>query len=155
MAVVNDNYLFIYCEWLNDDLMKKYYPDAVKVTTGIAEDRAVRFVSYTDDSGKEYEGGCCAVKAPGELLYGVVWKLNSENLLNLDKLVSVGEGRYTRLYLAVKGDDGRAYACVSHSIKTPKDLHSHPSKAYLENMLSGAQKNNFPAEYIKKLDALA
>lgn len=155
MAIVNEYYLFIYCEWLNDEIVKKYYPAAVKLTTGTSEDKAVRFVSYEDDDGNPYEGGCCTVKAPGELLYGTVWKISNENLEHLDGLVQIEKGRYTRLYQAVKGDDGRAYACVSHSIKNPVDFHSHPSQDYLDNMLKGARDNGFPADYIQKLEALA
>lgn len=155
MATVNDNYLFIYCEWLNDDIVKKYYPTAEKIGTGVSEDKAVRFASYEDDAGNTYEGGCCTVKAPGELMYGTIWKLSCDDLQHLDNLVQIGEGRYTRLYQAVKGSDGKGYACVSHSVKTPVDFNSHPSKFYMENMLSGARNNNFPEEYIKKLEALA
>lgn len=155
MAVVNENYLFIYCEWLNDEIVKKYYPEAVKMTTGYTDDKAVRFVAYQDDAGNPYEGGCCAVNAPGEKMYGTVWKLSVDDLEHLDKLVSIGEGRYTRLYQAVMGDDGRAYACVSHSIKNPTSYSSRPSKDYLDNMLKGARDNNFSAEYVKKLEALA
>ena len=155
MAAINEYYLFIYCEWLNDEIVKEQYPTAVKITKGISEDKAVRFVSYKDDFGNPFEGGCCAVGVSGEVIYGTVWKLGAKEIAHLDNVVNVNEGRYTRLYQAVKGDDGNSYACISHSVKHPIDFHSHPSKDYLDNMLKGARFNNFPKEYIHKLEALA
>lgn len=155
MAIVNENYLFLYCEWIDDELVKRSCPSAEKITTGVSEDKAVRFVAYEDDKGNPYEGGCCAVKAPDKLMYGTVWKIDWQDLQDLESIMDVANGRYTRLYQAVKGDDNKAYACISHSIKNPVDFNSHPSQAYLEHMLKGARENNFPAEYIASLEALA
>lgn len=148
--MANLNYLYIYCEWLDSELVKKYIPDAELVTTGICPDHKVSFVSYRDDDGNEFEGGCCLTDAPGEDLYGVVWKISEESLLSLDNLVKINEGKYTREYRAVKGDDGKAYTTVSHSIKNPTG-DSIPSEAYLSHMLKGADEFNFPKKYIEKL----
>lgn len=155
MATVNNNYLFIYCEWLNDELTRRFFPDAAFITGGYSEGREVRFVSYKDDAGNDYAGGCCAVKVddPKNKMYGVIWKVTAEELERLDKLVNVNGGRYTRLYQAVVGDDGKAYACVSHSIKNPTGM-SKPSQEYIENMLKGAVAHKFPPAYIAKLEAL-
>lgn len=147
------NYLFIYCEWLDSELVRKYMPTAEFITTATCEDHKVRFVSYEDDNGAKFGGGCCLTKAPGEILYGTVWKVSEEELLALDKLVNIGEGRYTREYRAVMGADGKPYATVSHSIKRPTG-DSKPSDAYMEHMIHGAREFGFPEEYIKKLEAL-
>ncbi|NYB72727.1 gamma-glutamylcyclotransferase [Sedimentibacter hydroxybenzoicus DSM 7310] len=147
------NYLYIYCEWLDSSLVKKWIPDAKLVTTAVCPDHKVSFVSYKDDKGEEFEGGCCLTDAQGETLYGVVWEVSEEALLSLDKLVKINEGKYTREYRAVKGNDGVAYATVSHSIKNPTGI-SLPSKEYLSHMVEGAKEFNFPAEYVEKLEAL-
>ncbi len=147
------NYLFIYCEWLDSSLVKKYLPSAELVTTGTCEDHKVRFVSYEDDNGQKFAGGCCLTPAPGETLYGVVWKISEEDLHKLDDLVNIHEGRYTREYRAVMGANGTPYATVSHSIKHPTG-DSKPSEAYLSHMLAGAREFQFPEEYIQKLEAL-
>lgn len=147
------NYLFLYCEWLDSSLVKEFMPDAEFVTTATCEDHKVRFVSYVDDNGKPFSGGCCLTSAPGELLYGTLWKVAEEDLLRLDKLVNIAEGRYTREYRAVMGADGKAYATVSHSIKHPTE-DSKPSEAYIGHMLAGAKEFHFPEEYIQKLEGL-
>lgn len=147
------NYLYIYCEWLDSSLVKKWIPDARLVTTALCPDHKVSFVSYEDDNGEKFEGGCCLTDAPGEDLYGVVWQVSEEALLSLDKLVKVNEGKYTREYRAVKGSNGVAYATVSHSIKNPAGV-SLPSEAYLSHMVNGAKEFDFPAEYIEKLEKL-
>lgn len=147
------NYLYIYCEWLNSELVKKWIPDAELITVATCEDHKVRFVSYQDDAGTDYTGGCCLTKAPGETLYGVVWKISEEALQKVDELVKIHEGKYTREYRAVMGLNGKPYATVSHSIKNPTG-DSKPSSEYIENMLAGAKEFNFPSEYIEKLEAL-
>ena len=147
------NYLYIYCEWLNSELVKRYIPNAQLVTVATLEDHRISFVSYKDDAGNDFTGGCCLTKAPGETLYGVVWKVSEEDLQTIDGLVNIHEGRYTREYRAVRGQDGKAYATVSHSIKHPAGV-SKTSDMYMENMLAGAREFHFPEEYIKKLEAL-
>jgi len=147
------NYLYIYCEWLDSSLVKKWIPDAKFVTTAVCPDHKVSFVSYRDDEGEEFEGGCCLTYAPGETLCGVVWEISEEALLSIDKLVKINEGKYTREYRAVKGDNGSAYATISHSIKNPTGI-SVPSEAYLAHMLGGAKEFNFPEEYVEKLEAV-
>lgn len=146
------NYLFIYCEWLDSQLVKQWVPDAEFITTGTCSDHAVRFVSYKDDDGESFAGGCCLSDAPGEILHGVVWKVSEEAVLQVDKLTSISTGRYTRRYLVVKGADGKVYSTVSHSIKNPTG-DSKPSQAYMDHMIAGAKEFNFPAEYIAKLEA--
>ncbi len=147
------NYLFLYCERLDSSLVKDFMPNAEFVTTATCEDHKVRFVSYVDDNGNPFSGGCCLTSAPGELLYGTLWKVAEEDLLRLDKLVNITEGRYTREYRAVMGADGKPYATVSHSIKHPTE-DSKPSETYLGHMLAGAKEFRFPEEYIKKLERL-
>ncbi len=147
------NYLFIYCEWLDSQLVKKWIPDAEFVTTGTCADHEVRFVAYKDDNGETFEGGCCLSDAPGETLHGVVWKVSEEAVLAVDKLTNISCGRYTRQYRVVKGDDGKVYTTVSHSIKNPTGA-SKPSQEYIGHMIEGAKEFKFPAEYIAKLEAL-
>lgn len=147
------NYLFIYCEWLDSQLVKKWVPDAELVTTGTCADHKVRFVSYRDDNGETFEGGCCLSDAPGEILHGVVWKVSEEAVLKVDKLTSISTGRYVREYRVVKGADGKVYSTVSHSIKNPVG-DSKPSREYIDHMIAGAKEFKFPEEYIAKLEAL-
>ncbi len=153
MAIVDKNYLYIYCEWLDSSLVKKWIPDAKLVTVAELPDHKVSFVTYKDDAGEKFEGGCCLTAAPGETLYGVVWEITEEALLSVDKLVKIGEGKYTREYRAVKGHDGKSYATVSHSIKNPTGI-STPSEEYLAHMVGGAKEFKFPAEYVEKLEEL-
>ena len=144
-------YLLIYCEWLDSQLVKRSLPNARFVTKVKAPDYRLVFTSFSEDDSQEVlEGGCHLVKAPGDLLLGVLYEVSEDDLIRLDKLTKVEKGRYRREYLSVIGEGGKTYDAVAHCIKNQKG-RSRPSREYLEHMISGAKEFNFPQDYIQSL----
>lgn len=154
MAVVNEYYLFTFCEWLDRAAVTRALPAARLVTTGMVEDCAVRYVVCVDDQGNRYRGESYLADAPGEVIHGAVWKITVDELETLDRLAGVGEGRCTRTYRAVLGDNGQAYAAVAHMAKRPVS-ELHLSATAMENIMAGARSLGLPPEYCGRLAALS
>ena len=144
-------YLLIYCEWLDSELVKRSLPNARFVTKVRVPDYRLVFTSFSeDDSRRVLEGGCHLAEATGHVLLGVLYEVSEEDLIRLDKLTRVGNGRYTRKYLSVIDEEGKKYDTVAHCIKNPKGK-SRPSREYLEHMVKGAKEFGFPQDYIQSL----
>lgn len=144
-------YLLIYCEWLDSELVKRSLPNARFVTKVKVPDYRLVFTSFSeDDSQGVLEGGCHLAKATGHVLLGVLYEVSEEDLIRLDKLTRVENGRYTRKYLSVIDEEGKKYDAVAHCIKNPKGK-SRPTKEYMNHMIKGAKEFNFPQDYIQSL----
>ena len=144
-------YLLIYCEWLDSELVKRSLPNAQFVMKVKVPDYRLVFTSFSeDDSQGVLEGGCHLAEATGHVLFGVLYEVSEEDLVRLDKLTRVENGRYTRKYLNVIDEEGKKYDTVAHCIKNPSGK-SRPSREYLEHMIKGAEEFNFPQNYIDSL----
>jgi hypothetical protein len=147
-------FLFIYCEWLDSDLVKKSLPDVKFVSKATLKDHKVAFSSFTEDVSDEMMyGGCHLEGAPGQTLYGVLYEISDGELAKLDKLTRVEEGRYAKKYPTVLDGSGKSYHAVAHSIKNPKGP-SRPTKDYMDHMIKGAKEHGFPESYIDLLEKL-
>lgn len=147
-------YLYIYCEWLDSELVKRYLPNAKKFKNATLEDHKVAFVSFTENHASEAKaGGCQLESAPGQLLYGVLYEVSEEDVAYVDKLTRVEYGSYERRYLEVTGEDGHTYSTVAHTIKNPIG-YSKPSEAYMNHMIAGAKEHGFPEAYVNSIEGL-
>ena len=147
-------FVFIYCEWLDSELVKKSLPEAKFVSKATLKDHKVGFSSFSEDvSDKTMYGGCQLESAPGQTLYGVLYEISDEELAKLDKLTRVAEGRYAKKYPTVIDKNGKTYSAVAHSIKNPKGP-SRPTKDYMDHMIKGAKEHRFPKSYIDLLEKL-
>ena len=147
-------FLFIYCEWLDSDLVLKSLPEAEFVSTATLKSHKVAFSSFTEDVSDEIMyGGCHLESAPGQTLYGVLYEISDEELVKLDRLTRVEQGRYTKKYPTVLDGSGKSYNAVAHSIKNPKGP-SRPTKDYMDHMIKGAKEHGFPEPYIDMLEKL-
>jgi len=144
--------LFIYCEWLDSELVKAHLPNAEFKAKATLDDSEVAFSFFREDASDELmQGGCHIEKKRGNILYGVLYEISAEDLSSLDKMTRVKEGRYEKRYLNVSGQDGKKYEAVAHVIKTPKGK-CYPTTEYLEHMIKGAKEHNFPKAYVASLE---
>lgn len=111
-------YLFLYCEWLDSDLVKRYVPHAKFETKVTLADYKVAFTSFHEDGSDVIKnGGCHLESAPGNLLYGVLYEVSEDDVALIDRLTRVEFGSYTKKYIEVNGENGKTYQTVSHSSK--------------------------------------
>lgn len=151
--MANLNYLFVYSGWLDEEILKKELPDAEFITIGTCEDYRLEFVDYQDDGGKEYQAGALMEKAPGELIYGAVWKISEAELYKVDDCLNLHGGEYRREYRAVMGRNGKPYAVTAFSVKHPvKKAKSGQEEA--KHLMAGAKAFGLPEDYIEKLKTI-
>lgn len=147
-------YLFLYCEWLDSDLVKRYVPNAKFETKVTLADYKVAFTAFHEDGSDVIKsGGCHLESAPGNLLYGVLYEVSEDDVALIDRLTRVEFGSYTKKYIEVNGENGKIYQTVSHSIKNPTSKSS-PSTEYMDHMIKGAHEFGFPEAYIQQLEEL-
>lgn len=151
--MANLNYLYVYSGWLDPEIVKRELPDAEFITIGTCEDYRLRYMDYQDDEGKEYGAGTFMEKAPGELLYGALWKISEADLYKVDNYLNLHGGAYQREYRAVMGQNGKPYAVTAHSVKNPVKT-GKPGQEEAAHLLAGAREYGLPADYIVKLEAI-
>ena len=145
-------YLFIYCEWLDSELVKLKLPKAKLIMKARLPDYRLIFSSFTeDDSSEIIEGGCNIEEDQELMLWGVIYDISEDDLSLLDKMTRVEHGRYSRKYLKVIGEDGIDYEVVAHVIKNPIGK-SKASREYMNHMVKGAKEHKFPNDYIKSFE---
>jgi gamma-glutamylcyclotransferase (GGCT)/AIG2-like uncharacterized protein YtfP len=107
----------------------------------------VEFRHYSENR----QGGISSiVEAPGELVQGVIYELQEEEIEKLDILENVPEGLYKRDTFLVMGEDGVWHKADLYRVTNPSGPYP-PSKEYLEDMIEGAQEHGLKAEYIERL----
>lgn len=98
--------------------------------------------------------------APGNTMYGVLWRLGIENLPTLDHQEGVQLGIYRRISVRVKsvpaGEDidGVITYVVTDEKLRPEEGDCRPSRTYKSVILNGARENKLPAEYVAWLESI-
>ena len=107
--------------------------------------------SKTWDGGEE-----CLIRAPGEELWGVVFKLSFSDADRLDAWHDVrldGSGRHF-LYPIEVVDTGGNFIPVLLIKRNYLGDPGSPTEEYLNHIVAGAQAHGLPAEYINKLEKI-
>lgn len=145
---------FVYCEWIDDERLKKSMPEARLIDRVILPDHRLTFASFVEDSDATIrQGGCHLVPAVGESVPGLLYEFDAQEQKTAETLSRVPEGRYTALPCRVVDRAGVAHDATAYVIKHPMG----PSKAsteYRTHMLDGARKHAFPNEYLQLLETI-
>lgn len=109
--------------------------------------------------------GCPAtiIECPGSVVHGAVWRINDEDIDELDRQEGVECGIYkpisVKVLVEIEGELAkvacRTYKLV-HNPSTPLDpakrpFERQPSQTYLTVILNGAEETGLPADYIEFL----
>lgn len=140
---------------------------AERVAVGKLVDYRLDFADALADK-KYYSptwNGCPATILPtkGSTVYGAIWKINEEDLIELDRQEGVDCGIYKPITVKVLTNakdmqeeiECRTYQLV-HNPSTPLDpeirpFERQPSKTYLTVILNGAEESGLPFDYVKFL----
>jgi hypothetical protein len=82
-------------------------------------------------------------------VYGVLWLLGEADEKTLDHYKRIGEGPYTKNIRDIEiaeGQTAKAMLYVSRNF-----VYGVPGKSYLDEILTNAEKHNFPKHYISEL----
>lgn len=140
---------------------------AERVGVGKLVDYQLDFADSSADK-KYYSptwNGCPAtiIETKGSAVYGAVWKINKEDLDELDRQEGVECGIYKPMTVTVLMNakdiqeeiECRTYQLV-HNPSTPLDTENRPferqpSRTYLNVILNGAEETGLPYDYVKFL----
>ena len=137
---------FGYGSNLNEEFMKKYCPGLEFYTTAKLYNYKIYFPYYSAN----YKGGLSGIlQEPGEIVYGAVYQIPENEILDLDTLEGVPDNEYKRETFWVEAFNGEKIRADIYRVVEPKGPFT-PSIKYLDILIDGAKSRNFPEEYINR-----
>uniref|UniRef100_A0A8C4SXQ9 gamma-glutamylcyclotransferase n=1 Tax=Erpetoichthys calabaricus TaxID=27687 RepID=A0A8C4SXQ9_ERPCA len=109
----------------------------------------VSFGSSQGIPNKTWHGGSATIReAPGDEVWGVVWKMSTSDLQSLDRQVTL---LYSPLLANVETENGEL-PCRTYQMNNCADKCPSPQYKYV--IVLGAKQNGLPEYYIKRLEAV-
>ncbi|KAJ8268283.1 hypothetical protein COCON_G00134550 [Conger conger] len=127
-------------------------PSATFYCIGRLKDYKLNFGFIGEQMSNSWHGGVATIEqSTGNEVWGVLWKINQDQLASLDKQEGVDVGMYRPLEVKVETDEGDI-VCRTYQLNDFKP--SLPSPPYKQVICLGAKQNGIPLDYIRKLEAL-
>ncbi|XP_016423077.1 gamma-glutamylcyclotransferase a [Sinocyclocheilus rhinocerous] len=127
-------------------------PSAVFHCVGRIQDYRLNFGLSGDCTDCAWHGGVATIQeSEGDEVWGVVWRIDSQNLPSLDRQEQVHEGVYSPLEVKVETKE-KPLLCRTYKMNNFRPCS--PSPQYKKVVCLGAQQNGLPQNYIQKLLAL-
>jgi gamma-glutamylcyclotransferase len=120
----------------------------------IAEERPGRLENYEFLFNKKMRGGTAGANihhAPGEVVFGVLYKINEHALRNLDRFEGAPV-HYRRIEVNVLDAEGHSIAAQVY-IATKVEKGLRPAPHYLKTILDGAAEHELPRDYVDRIQA--
>jgi len=138
---------YAYGSNLSISYMREYCPSTRFLMKADLPNYRVEFRHYSDDM----KGGISSIiEGPGELVRGVIYKVDDSEIAAMDALESVAEVIYSRETFMVLGEDGAWHQADLYRVVVP-DGPFTPAKQYLDYMISGATEHHLDPIYIGSL----
>lgn len=149
--MTNSVYYFAYGSNMAVERLKNRVESAEKICVTKLEGYLLMFhkVSKKDGSGK------CDIINTGKLedkVYGVLFKVQSNNLGTLDKYEGRGYG-YERTLVKVTSESGETFDAETY-VATDINTDIRPYLWYKEHVLRGAKASGLPEAYISMINAV-
>ncbi|XP_043088869.1 gamma-glutamylcyclotransferase a [Puntigrus tetrazona] len=127
-------------------------PSAVFHCVGRIQDYRLNFGLPGDCTDCAWHGGVATIQeSQGDEVWGVVWRIDRQNLTSLDRQEQVHEGVYSPLEVKVETKEG---PLLCRTYKMNNFRACSPSPQYKKVVCLGAQQNGLPQTYIQNLLAL-
>ena len=141
---------FAYGSNLSTEFVRESCPSARFIMRAQLPNFTVQFPYHSE----KYGGGISSiVESPGDMVNGVIYEIDEDELLALDTLESVPQGSYRRDTFQVLGEDGAWYRADLYRVTKPTGPHT-PSKQYVGYMVTGAREHQIDPEYTARFEAL-
>ena len=111
----------------------------------ILHDYVMVFNKHSNDGGKAN-----IMYSPGDLVEGILYSVNEEDLLILDKYEGVATEQYKRYDIKVQDNNKKSIGAVAYKALNTGDLFA-PTEEYLNYILDG--KDFLSPEYYSKLES--
>ncbi|KAJ8007892.1 hypothetical protein DPEC_G00098900 [Dallia pectoralis] len=127
-------------------------PSAGFVSTGCLKDWVIKFGYWNKELNNSWHGGVATIEESKEdVVWGVVWKMDKDHLITLDRQEGVGKGLYSPFNVTVNTEDGEV---VCRTYKMNNFTVHLTSPQYKQVVCLGAKQSGLPLDYIKKLEAV-
>jgi hypothetical protein len=136
-------YYFGYCTYLLESELRKYLPEAERITKARAVNHQIQFRAAGD---RDDRGWCHLAdrgSTYGKVALGEVFEVN-------DDRVKDDFDDFDIVYITVEGDDGKTYNCFTYVLQQP-GKRMRPPRYYWERVPSGFAEQGFPDEYIDSI----
>lgn len=112
-------------------------------------------LAFTRRSVKTGTGVADIAEAPGETVWGVLYKISDDGLALLDRK----EGRgwaYKRVTARVRLEaDGSEFTAVTYTVIAKEPTQVPPSGQYLSRIVAAARERGLPGPYVQGLEAVS
>ncbi|XP_023676952.1 gamma-glutamylcyclotransferase-like [Paramormyrops kingsleyae] len=145
---------FAYASNLLKERLRLNSPSAVFNSTGKIKGYALKFGLWGElmENETAWQGGVATIKEQKDSeVWGVVWKISSEDRRNLDKQEGVDRGLYRPLEVNVNTTYGEI---LCHAYQMNNFTSKLASPQYKQVICMGAEQNGLPPDYIRELHAL-
>ena len=110
-------------------------------------------LAFTRPSARWGGGAADVIPAVGQVVWGVLYAIDDETLMALDRKEGVGVA-YRRFDCCVKVGGDKEYNALSYTVIDKADPELSPVIAYKAALLEGAREHRLPASYIVAIEAV-
>lgn len=139
-------YYFGYCTFLLESELRKYLPEAKRITKAAAPNHQIQFRA----AGKREDRGWCHLANSGavygKVALGEVFEVDDDRL-------KVDFDDFDIVFLTVRGDDGKSYDAFTYVLSEP-GKRMRPPRYYWERVPAGFTEQGFPREYVDEIQRM-
>ncbi len=137
---------FAYGSNLSTKYVHNYTPSAVFLMRAFLPNFHIEFRRYSDN----LKGGISTIiEAPGEMVHGVIYDVDSREIEALDILEKVPLGVYKREGFQLMGEDEEWHRADLYRVVKPEGPYV-ASKKYLSYMVEGMREHKIDPAYSKR-----
>ena len=140
---------FAYCNLIDIDFMRAFCPSATPLGVMRLDDHEMGFRKCANPA----KGGCTLVPTPGGIVLGVNYEMSDADMRKLDEASGTAAEDWVRRPVTVRDGEGRPVETTTYVIPRPSGPHA-PGDSYVVPIFKGAAALGFPAEYVKRLQAI-
>lgn len=139
---------FAYGSNMSEAVIRRWCPGHRLVGAAALDNHRLAFTRRSEITGT---GVADAVPEPGQTMWGVLYEIRDEDLVELDHKEAAGRG-YQRQPCRVQilADQSR-HDAVMYTVLRKEPREVPPSREYLERMIAGARDRGLPEDYIAAL----
>lgn len=138
---------FAYGTLLELASMQKYCPSAQSLGIYRLKNYRLDFKMCSPDPTI---GGCTLIQEPGNIMYGVLYKMPKNERRELDKVSGLDQGLWAQLDITLVDENDQTIPANTYIIPNPSGPQS-PSTEYVRPIIAGAAEIQLPQGYIDQL----
>ena len=110
-------------------------------------------LAFTRRSMRTGTGVADIVRAAGETVWGVLYRIDDDELAAIDRKEG-HDWAYKRVMLAVRLDGGPERTAVTYTVRSKEPAQVPPSRQYLDLVIAAARERGLPGSYIEQIEAV-